>query len=302
MWVAVFLNLSPEDRGNDLEGGCAGCQGFQHYKMLYSPSSSSFVFSSGSQGEETTWQTTALVEDHYSRPHDFCESAQDPVCVPKFPQESTAFIWRGGFRPCGISIMVTFPDLVHSGVPSCFTFLWGAACPPLGKVLTGLLVTVWLILCSTLQAPTLRWPHPEVIQTFPPQASRTNVTAITRARPTHRTKEDWYTISKVRRDNLTASFECLPFLKGWLLSDEIGPLPFLLLWEPLGCVHLHPKGPDFSRIPERAVLGFGLSCSAETWDQSLMRRGSHREPLKYFQLWLLPTSSWGFILHFLPIG
>lgn len=116
----------------------------------------------------------------------FSECAWDPVFASLNSHRNRPSLSGGvAAGPVVLESVLTFPDLVHSSIPSClsvgnnFAFLWGAAFSPLGVGLAGWSVTVWLI-CFPLRARKLRWPLPEAIQAFPPHASGTNITALSK--------------------------------------------------------------------------------------------------------------------------
>lgn len=57
---------------------------------------------------------------------------------------------------------------------------------------------------------------------------------------------------------------------------------FCFVQNHLGCIHLHPKGPDFDEVTRTAVLCLGLSCSTRTYIWGLMRRDRTEIPSNIF--------------------
>lgn len=229
----------------------------------------------------------------------FRVSAQDPFFASLDSQKNPRPLSRGKVSgPRVLESMLTFPDLVYPAFLPARLLVLALPSPeaayfPLHVVLTGLSVMAWLILCSLPHAsevaPNLRQPHPEVIQAFPPYAWRTHITAISESKTN--TQEN-------RQHHLS-------FCHSWGLGFSVmrpNHFPFYFVENHLGCVCMCPKCPDVNRGRGKLLLCSSLSYSTETGNHGLTKWGRHRDSLKYFLLWWLLISSWGFILHYLPTG
>lgn len=187
---------------------------------------------------------------------------------------------EGRLQAYGVRIHVDISWSCPPNVPSCsapannIVFLWGAAHFPLGIILTGLSIVAWFTLYSDDHTQ-------ENIQASPPHASRTDITIIRESRA-NTWGVGWGGFLKGVR---AIQQHHLSFCHSWGLgfSDTKCNHPLSCFVEKnLGCVCLCPQGPEFNRVPGRAVLSLGLSRSTETWNHGLMKPGSHRDALKCF--------------------
>lgn len=206
-----------------------------------SPSKGSFFFffpllgqeRKGWHNKQLLWLTT-IIQD----PRTFSESVWDPVFA-SLNSHRNRLLLPGGVAsgPAVLESILTFPDLVNSTTPSCFsvgndfTFLWGDACSPLGMVLTG---------CSSsaFHSTLLNFPSRPFL--LMPQGQISLQQA--RAKPIHRVKkEDWDIILEIEGEQSEChGMSAIP--EAGLLTYGTPPLPFLLPWEPAGLCSLAPNG------------------------------------------------------------
>lgn len=212
---------------------------------------------------------TSFVED--TKPHNSqCIRSGPPLRLPGPPKKSDASVRRGGLRPLGLESLGTFPDLVPQG--SFLLFSWRQHYLPW---------RTWPMGSSSVPTPgpEPRRPHPRSPRPlFLTPQGKTERQQV-RTRPIH---GEQVTL-KVGR--ATDAIIHVSFCRSWSPNVSVttsNHFRFCFVQNHLGCIHLHPKGPDFDEVTGTAVLCLGLSCSTRTYIWDLMRRDRTEIPSNIF--------------------